>query len=146
LPQEFPRFPPFQRTSRRANDSPLLHLIDGQSFAPLTAMGLGQVREWTLIGLKAAEPLEHCIAHCRREAGVHLGYVDKFTAFIIANQDSIEIPAARRVAADHEFARLKHAHLLPGAGALARLVQAIAPLGHDALETLFTHCLNKLGG
>jgi hypothetical protein len=108
-------------------------------------MDLGQIREWASIGLKSVEALEDSIAHCRREAGMHLGYVEKFTAFMMTNQDSIEIPPVRRLAADHEFTRSKDTHLLPGTRALARLVQAIAPLGDDALETLFSHCLDKLG-
>ena len=81
---------PFQilygRDEARFKPAALLHLLDGQSFAPLTATRLRKVREWTSIGLKSAEALEDSIAHCRREAGMHLGDVYKFAALIIADQ------------------------------------------------------------
>jgi hypothetical protein len=83
----------------RFKPAALLHLFDGQSFAPLTAMGLRQVREWTSLLLKpwnrlnTASRTAGALWPRRQVPGPH-----------ITNQDS----SARHVAGDHEFAQLKN--------------------------------------
>jgi hypothetical protein len=85
---------------------------------------------------ETVELLEESRPRCRRETGAHFGDIVEGAALVIADQDRLEVLGARSVSADRELAPSVDAHSLPRASALARLVEAGAPLRDDAPRTL----------
>lgn len=98
-----------RRDKTRFEPTAFTHLVDRQSFAPLTAMSFGKIRERAALSLKAGEPLEHRVPQRRREATVHLGDVGQFFAPAKADEDPVEVAAAGRIPTDDEIASLQNA-------------------------------------
>ncbi len=59
------------------------------------------------------------------------GYVDQLVRFVIADDQRLEMPAAKTVAADHELLRAINTHLALRAGTLAGCIGAVQALGDD---------------
>ena len=70
--------------------------------------------------------------------------VQKALALVISKNQRVKGPGADRVSADHELLTLIQAHLLPCAGALARLVSTVPPFGNDTLQSLRLNRLNDV--
>jgi hypothetical protein len=135
---------PDNRSSRQPWFQPaaFFHLRDRQSLSPLTAPRLGQVLEWARFSFEPMESRENRGPHRWCETAVHLRAILERAPLVIADQDRIEVPTGRGVATDREVASLEDAHFLPHCRPLARFVQAIAPLGDDALEALLPDRFN----
>src|SRR5437588_147201 len=69
----------------------LLHLFSREALAPATALGLRQIGERALCHFESLESAEQLFARCRREAIAGARDIDQSVAFIVAEDDRIEV-------------------------------------------------------
>src|SRR5215475_682438 len=104
------------------------HLFRRQSGTPTPCLLLWQICERAFLGFQWLELSEEVGPRRRREAVAGPSRIHQLAVVVIADHERVEILERRCVAADHQFLSLIHAHLLPGAGALAGLIVALSAL------------------
>ena len=116
-----------------------LHFLGGESLTPSALGLLREICEGTLRGLEILDFLKNLAPSRRNEACAHSRSKQQVFALIEADDEGIKSIAARRVTTDDELLAQIKAVLASSARALARLIDAIEPLGHHAFKAVLLH-------
>src|SRR3954467_10684931 len=120
------------------------HLCRRESLSPSAASRLRQIGEWTLRGLQTAEVGEEFLARTRSKSVPGPRHVDQSIAFVISEDQGIEVLRARRIPADHKLLPLVDPHLLPSTRALAGFVSTVLAFRDNPFQTLRLHGCDQI--
>jgi hypothetical protein len=99
-------------------EPPTFHHFRGrQTCAPTTSLFLGQICEGAFLDFQRLHLLEQFRSRCGREATAVPGGIDQAVAFVVRDDQCIEILERRRVSGDNELPSLIDAHFPPSTGA-----------------------------
>src|SRR6266542_4848265 len=119
---------------RRLEPAALLHYGGRERLAAPGRLWLGQVIEGTDAGFEFGKAAKDLLLHRRDEAVLHLAQKQQPTPFVVPDEERVEMVRPWHVAPDHEFLPLIDFELHPGIGPSAGFVDAVHPLGDDALN------------
>ena len=97
--------------------SALVHLLSGQSLTPAAATRCRQIREGALRDFQILELPKQLLAERWCESVSRARGIHELVAFVVSEDQSIEILSSRGVASDDKFLSVVDPHLLPGSGA-----------------------------